>query len=99
MKKVRNRSEYNESLVDCGNITFWFGDDVLVLWNRQNKGYRRGRTFVYSDTAFETLLFVREVFHPTYQSAEGVGRNVFSLLGALDANVLTTRLFANVLTP
>lgn len=87
MKKTRNWSEYNESLVNRGSITFWFCDDVLALWNHQNKGYRRGRPFIYSDTAIETLLLVREVFHLTYRSAEGFGRNVFSLLGVRDANV------------
>ena len=71
MKKTRNWSEYNESLVNRGSITFWFCDDVLALWNHQNKGYRRGRPFIYSDTAIETLLLVREVFHLTYRSAEG----------------------------
>ena len=55
MKKTRNWSEYNESLVNRGSITFWFCDDVLALW--------------------------------TYRSAEGFGRNVFSLLGVRDASI------------
>lgn len=87
MTKNRNWTQYNESLVNRGNITFWFSDDVLKLWNHKNQGYRRGRPFVYSDTAIETLLIVREVFHLTYRSAEGFGRNMFSLLKVQEARV------------
>ena len=65
MAKVRNWAQYNESLVNRGRITFWFRDEVLKLWNHDNRGYRRGRPFIYSDTAIETLLLVREVFHLT----------------------------------
>ena len=85
MKKTRNWSEYDESLVNRGSITFWFGDYVLELWNHQNKGYRRERPFVYSDTALETSLIVREVFHLTYRSIgaqRGLDETFFTLRGA-----------------
>jgi hypothetical protein len=87
MKNKRNWAQYNQSLVNRGNITFWFSDDVLASWNHPNHDYRRGRPFVYSDTAIETLLVVREVFHLTYRSTEGFGRNIFSLLGVQDARI------------
>lgn len=77
MTKNRNWTQYIESLVNRGNITFWFSDDVLKLWNHRNQGYRRGRPFIYSDTAIETLLIVREVFHFTYRSAEGFEQRCF----------------------
>ena len=56
MKNKRNWAQYNQSLVNRGNITFWFSDDVLASWNHPNHDYRRGRPFVYSDTAIEPLL-------------------------------------------
>jgi hypothetical protein len=87
MKNKRNWAQYNQSLVNRGNITFWFSDDVLASWSHPNHDYRRGRPFVYSDTAIETLLVVREVFHLTYRSTEGFGRNIFSLLGVQDARI------------
>ena len=68
MTKNRNWTQYNESLVNRGNITFWFSDDVLKLWNHRNQGYRRGRPFVY-------------------RSAEGFGRNMFSLLKVQEARI------------
>ena len=80
MTKNRNWTQYNESLVNRGNITFWFSDDVLKLWNHKNQDYHHGRPFVYSDTAIETLLIVRKVFHLTYRNAEGFGRNMSSIL-------------------
>ena len=87
MNNKRNWAHYNESLVNRGNITFWFSDEVLPSWNPQTHEYRRGRPFVYSDTAIETLLIVREVFHLTYRSTEGFGRNIFSLLGVEDERI------------
>ena len=87
MKKRRNWSQYNESLVNRGRITFWFRDEVLKLWNHDNRCYRRGRPFIYSDTAIETLLLVREVFHLTYRGAEGIGRDAFSALGVQDSRI------------
>ena len=97
MAKNRNWTQYNESLVNRGNITFWFSDDVLKLWNHRNQGCRRGRPFVYSDTAIETLLIVREVFHLTYRSAEGFGRNIFPFSKFKKRAFPTIRPFANVL--
>ena len=64
---------------------FWFSDNVLKFRNHKNQGYRRGRPFAYSDTAIETLLIVREVFHLTHQSTEEFGRNLFSLLNVQEA--------------
>ena len=87
MTKNRNWTQYNESLVNRGSITFWFSDDVLKLWNHRSQGYRRGRPFVYSDTTIETLLIMRAVFHLTYRSAEGFGRNIFSLLKVQKARI------------
>ena len=66
MTKNRNWTQYNESLVNRVNITFWFSDDVLKLWNHKNQGCRHGRPFFNSDMAIEVLLIVRKVFHLTY---------------------------------
>lgn len=87
MKERRNWAQYNESLVNRGRITFWFREDVLKLWNHENRSYRRGRPFIYSDTAIETLLLVREVFHLTYRSAEGFGHGAFTMLGIQDSRI------------
>ena len=38
----------------AGDVAFRFSDGVLKLWNRKNQNCRRGRPFVYGDTAIET---------------------------------------------
>lgn len=60
--KIRNWRKYNESLVQRGSITFWFGDDVIQQWHHRNKEAKVGHPFVYSDTAVECLLVLRAEF-------------------------------------
>ncbi|MDD3589667.1 MAG: transposase [Thermoguttaceae bacterium] len=55
-KNKHNWVQYNQSLVNRGDITSWFSGDVLKFWNHPNHDCRRGRPFVYSDTAIEPLL-------------------------------------------
>jgi hypothetical protein len=60
--KIINWREYNESLVQRGSITFWFCEDTLEKWHHVNATPKVGHPFVYSDTAVECLLILRETF-------------------------------------
>ena len=60
---MANWREYNESLVRRGDVTFWFSADVTERWGHDNAEVHRGRPFVYSDLAIETLLTLRELFN------------------------------------
>lgn len=44
-------------------------------------------TTLLSETTFEPLLRVREVFHFTCQRSEGFGRNIFPIIKVMDALV------------
>jgi len=79
--RVANWREYNESLVRRGDVTFWFSADVIERWEHDNAEVRRGRPFVYSDLAIETLLTLRELFRLPYRQTEGLGRALAKLLG------------------
>ena len=79
--QVANWGEYNESLVRRGDVTFWFSEDVIARWEHDNAEVRRGRPFVYSDLAIETLLTLRELFRLPYRQTEGLGRALAKLLG------------------
>src|SRR5258706_589740 len=46
--KITNWSEYNESLVRRGDVTFWFSDDVIASWEHANDEPKVGHPFVYS---------------------------------------------------
>jgi len=78
--KITNWEKYNESLVQRGSITFWFSDDVIDQWEHANEETKVGRPFVYSDTAIESLLVLRELFRLPYRQTEGLGRSLTQLM-------------------
>ena len=65
--RITNWRKYNESLVQRGSITFWFRDDVIEQWRHANDRPKVGHPFVYSDTAVECLLTLRELFQLPYR--------------------------------
>ncbi len=78
--KIRNWAKYNESLVNRGDITFWFSDAILEQWKHDNAEQGQGRPFVFSDLAIETLLTMRELFRLPYRNTEGFVRWVFKVM-------------------
>lgn len=80
--RITNWSKYNESLVNRGDITFWFSEDVIDNWGHDNVEARAGHPFVYSDLAIETLLVIRELFRLPYRQTEGFGRALVKLMNA-----------------
>jgi len=78
--KITNWRKYNESLVQRGSITFWFSDDVIDQWEHTNENPKVGHPFVYSDTAIECLLVLRELFRLPYRQTEGLGRSLTQLM-------------------
>ena len=78
--KITNWRKYNESLVQRGSITFWFSDDVIDQWEHANEESKVGRPFIYSDTAIESLLVLRELFRLPYRQTEGLGRSLTQLM-------------------
>lgn len=77
--KVTNWRKYNESLVQRGSITFWFSEDMIGQWEHANDDPKVGHPFVYSDTAIESLLALRELFRLPYRQTEGLGRSLIQL--------------------
>jgi hypothetical protein len=78
--KITNWRDYNESLVQRGDITFWFDEDVIDGWEHDNNEPKVGRPFTYSDMAFECLLTLRELFRLPYRQTEGLGRSLVKLM-------------------
>lgn len=78
--KITNWAKYNESLVQRGDITFWFSDETIRQWEHPNDAIKVGRPFVYSDTAIETMLVLRELFRLPYRQTEGLGRALIQLM-------------------
>lgn len=80
--KVTNWRDYNESLVNRGDITFWFDEAVIDVWEDDNEEKKNGRPFKYSPTAIEVLLTLRELFRLPYRQTEGFGRALAKLMNA-----------------
>lgn len=78
--KVRNWSQYNESLVRRGDVTLWLEEDVIIDWEHENPEPKVGSPFIYSDQAILCLLSLREVFKLTYRQTEGFGRSLVKLM-------------------
>lgn len=78
--RITNWRDYNESLVQRGDITFWFDEDVIDAWEHDNDEPKIGRPFTYSDMAVECLLTMRELFRLPYRQTEGLGRCLAKLM-------------------
>lgn len=78
--KITNWRTYNESLVQRGDITFWFDEDVIDAWEHDNDESKVGRPFTYSDLAVTCLLALRELFRLPYRQTEGLGRSLVKLM-------------------
>jgi hypothetical protein len=78
--KITNWRKYNESLVQRGSIAFWFSEDVIERWHHANDRPKVGHPFVYSDTAVECLLVLRELFQLPYRQTEGLGVSLAQLM-------------------
>lgn len=78
--KVTNWKAYNQSLVERGSITIWFNDEALENWEHPNGVGKVGRPFIYSDTAIECLLTIRELLKLPYRQTEGFGRSLVAML-------------------
>lgn len=80
--RVRNWKKYNRSLINRGNLTLWFSDDVIKSWyHKSEKSKKRGRTNTYSDTYIELALTLRCLFHLTLRATQGFLEGLISLLG------------------
>lgn len=80
--RVANWRDYNQALVNRGDFTFWFSEDVVDAWEHENDQKKNGRPFTYSDLAIETLLTIRELFRLPYRQTEGFGRALAKLMEA-----------------
>jgi len=78
--KITNWKKYNHSLVQRGSITFWFCEETVENWRHDNAESRRGHPFLYSDTAIECLLILRELFQLPYRQTEGLGKSLVALM-------------------
>ena len=77
--KIKNWSDYNESLKQRGTMEVWINDDILDKWAALPSG-KPGAQPIYSDLAIQIVLQVGKVFHQKLRQTEGLLENVFRLM-------------------
>jgi len=88
--KLSNWPDYNQSLINRGNVTLWLSDDVKDSWYYD--GQREpGGSIRYSDTAILFCLTMRSLYGLGYRQAQGFVLGLFELAG-LDLDAITARL-------
>lgn len=78
--RIQNWSDYNQSLVSRGSITFWISEDVAQGWENSELSGKRGASNTYSDLAIVTSLMIRSVYGLTLRAAEGFVNSLFGLM-------------------
>lgn len=86
--RVRNWSEYNNSLVQRGSLELWVEKYVIKNWEvdiekkkKEEGKLKRGSQFKYTDRAIETTLLIGKVYHQRLRQTEGFTRSIFKLAG------------------
>jgi len=68
--KVTNWSDYEAGLRRRGSLTLWVSDEAIAAWRAAPRATPGGQA-LYSETAIETALMVRLVFHQPLRQTEG----------------------------
>jgi len=68
--KVKNWSEYNESLKKRGSLEIWIDEKVESQWYYHGPSQRGGQ-YEYSDKCIEMACMVKEVYRLGYRQTEG----------------------------
>ena len=78
--RVRNWPAYEAALRNRGDITIWFDEDAINVWNAPPSS-RPGGQLKYSDLAIVTALSLRTVFHLALRQTEGFVASLIRLMG------------------
>jgi IS5 family transposase len=77
--RVSNWSEYDQALVQRGDITLWISEDAIESWMPEPSGDRGGQR-KFSDHAIRTALILRLVFKLPLRQTEGFLQSILYLM-------------------
>lgn len=83
--RILNWRDYNQALINRGNITIYFSDEAIKSWYDDGP-VQRGGQYVYSDLCIETLLMLKVVFKLAYRQTQGFTESLLIMMG-LDLTV------------
>jgi hypothetical protein len=78
--RIQNWSDYNQSLISRGSITFWISEEVAQGWQTSELSGKRGASNRYSDLAIVTSLMIRSVYRLTLRATQGFVNSLFALM-------------------
>ena len=78
--RICNWKEYNKSLVNRGNITFWFNEEAVKNWSSAYKTNKPGRPNTYSDAAIRCGLIIKSVFRIALRATQGLITSLLEIL-------------------
>jgi hypothetical protein len=78
--RVRNWTNYNQALINRGNLTIWIPKDIDKIWYAKLEG-ARGRPKIYSDGCIGLMLTIRSLFHLPLRASQGFFEGFFKQLG------------------
>ncbi len=81
--RVTNWAEYDQALVQRGDITLWISPEAIKAWTAKPSGLR-GAPRKYTDLAIETALTLRLLFRLPLRQAEGF---LISLLDLMELSL------------
>lgn len=80
--RVRNWKDYNRRLINRGNLTIWFSEDVIRGWyQKPPKNKKRGRSFTCSNSTIELALTLHLLFDFSLRATQGFLEGLITLLG------------------
>jgi hypothetical protein len=78
--KVRNWSQYNESLKNRGNLSLWVSEDALKKWRAPKIKGINGAPRRYSDDAILCIMMLKVIYHLPYRQLIGFLFSIFSMM-------------------
>ncbi len=78
--KITNWHDYNQSLIQRGNINLWFSQESLNNWRNTLSSHKKGRPHYYSKGMIELCLMVKYLYRLTYRATQGYMQSIFSHL-------------------
>ena len=78
--RVTNWTEYDQALVQRGDITVWLSPEAIDAWKPAGVG-KRGGQLRYSNLAIETALTLRLIFNLPLRQTEGFLNSLFVMMG------------------
>jgi Transposase DDE domain len=78
--KVRNWKDYNQALVNRGNLTVWVDEEAIAGWHAVEPTGKKGRVPTYSDLAIECALTLRGILRFPLRQTQGFLEGLFTML-------------------